>query len=77
VLNHYYTLPSSKQYKIEIPWRYCYNDTKSAQKIQNDKIFNENLISKWQNEKMAKCVFVASTLQKWPNLLKLSMKVPI
>jgi len=37
------------------------SDMKTVQKIQKDKIFNENLILQWQTEQMAK---------KWPNFTK-------
>jgi len=49
------------------------SDMKTVQKIQNEKIFNENLILQWQTEKMAKfckmakCVFSS---QRSPKMAK-------
>ena len=37
------------------------SDMKTVQKLQKEKIFNENLILQWQTKKMAK---------KWPNFAK-------
>ena len=75
--------PSKHYYKVEVPWCYCNSNMKTVQKINKDKLFNENLISQWQNEKCQILhngqvrFFMASALQKWPNFSKLAMKWPI
>jgi len=37
--------PSKQYYKVEVPWSYSNSDMKTVQKIQKDKIFNENVVS--------------------------------
>ena len=54
-----YTLQSNKVLKCH-GVAVTMSDMKTVQKIQKDKIFNENLILQWQTKKMAKCVLL------WP-----------
>ena len=37
--------PSKHYYMVEVPWCYCNSNMKTVQKIQKDKLFNENLVS--------------------------------
>ena len=55
-----------------MPWQYCSCDKKPVQKIQKAKILNENFISQWQTEKMAKCFFHGERTSKMANLFKIS-----
>jgi len=61
--------PSKHYYKVEVPWCYCNSDKKTAQKIQKDKIFNENLVAQWQTEKIAKYT-MAKCVSSWLAHLK-------
>jgi len=39
---------------------------KTVQKIQKDKLFNENLVSQWQTEKIVKFYTKAKCVSSWP-----------
>jgi len=58
--------PSKHYYKVEVPWCYCNSNMKTVQKIQKDKLFNENLVSQWQTEKIAKFYTMAKCVSSWP-----------
>ena len=84
-LNNYHT---SKQHKFEVLYQWCYcNIYSDMNKTEKGKIFHVNVISQWQNEKMAKkwlnftkwpsVFFMDSAFQKWPYFSKLAMKWPI
>ena len=61
--------PSKHYYKVEVPWCYCNSDMKTVQKIQKDKIFNENSVPQWQTEKIAKYT-MAKCVSSWPEHFK-------
>jgi len=57
-------LHTSVQKKVELPWCYCNNEWHEYRpNIQKDKIFNENLILRWQTKKWPNVKYVT----KWPN----------
>jgi len=58
--------PSKQYYKVEVPWSYSNSDMKTVQKIQKDKIFNENVVSQWQTEKIAKFYTMVKCVSSWP-----------
>jgi len=78
------SLHISKHYKVDVPWCYCNSDMKSVQKstmktkyLMKISFYSEKLKMTKVYE-MPKCVFfMAIALQKWPNFLKLAVKLPI
>jgi len=82
-LNHHYTFQSKKRLTCH-GVAATMSDTNTVQKIQKDKIFDENLISQRQTKKNGQILhngqmrfFMASAVNKWPNFSKLTMKWPV
>jgi len=68
-LNHYYTLKATKGWSATVGVTVTMSNMKTVQKIQKDKMFNENLILQWQTEKNGQILqngqmrfFMASTV---------------